>query len=192
MQRRTLLVKLFLLLKMALLASAWGEEAGKKEEEQKREGRKKKEEKGDGKKGEDRSAIRYYGQVEGVEDNTLWMGGRALWVQAPLLPYLAPGMVVEVAPEGITVLSPSSWAYYQGSGSPLGLGQGWVRIWWKEGGVPWRVLSGNRGQALLVARYQQGVWQAVPTGFTLPRPPQEGWWLLAMDGKVGRLIQRLE
>lgn len=154
MQRRTLLVKLFLLLKMALLASAWGEEAGKKEEEQKREGRKKKEEKGDGKKGEDRSAICYYGQVEGVEDNTLWMGGRALWVQAPLLPYLAPGMVVEVGPEGITVLSPSSWAYYQGSGSPLGLGQGWVRIWWKEGGVPWRVLSGNRGQALLVARYQ--------------------------------------
>ncbi|MFN4070837.1 MAG: hypothetical protein ACK4HT_04640, partial [Thermus caldifontis] len=90
------------------------------------------------------------------------------------------------------VLSPSSWAYYQGPGGLVGLGQGPVRVWWREGGVIWRVLSGPGGQALLVARYQKGSWQAVPGGFTLPRPPGEGWWLLALEGKTARLVQRPE
>lgn len=187
MRRRTLLIRLLLVLKAALLAPAWGGEDRTKGKgyEDKEKGRRERKE-------EDQVPGRYYGQLEGVEEDTLWMGGRALKVQTPLLPYLAPGMVVEVGPEGISVLSPSPWAYYQGPGRLVGLGQGSVRVWWTEGGVVWRALSGDGGQAFLVARYWQGAWQAVPKGFALPRPPKEGWWLLALDGQTGRLLKRLE
>ncbi|WP_105318441.1 hypothetical protein [Thermus tenuipuniceus] len=185
MRRRTILVKLFLLVVMVFLAPAWGEEEKKKKGEEEKSRR-------DKAKEEDQRALRYYGQVEGVEEDTLWVGGRALRVRTPLLPYLAPGMVVEVGPEGLTVLSPAVWAYYQGPGSLVGLREGPVRAWWGEGGVLWRVLPGYSGQASLVARYRQGTWQAVPKGLSLPRPPQEGWWLLALEGKTGRLIRRLE
>lgn len=187
MKRRTFLVKL-LLLAVAFLAPAWGEEEKEGEKKKGEEGKKRR----NGTKEGNRPALRYYGQVEGVEEDTLWVGGRALRVRTPLLPYLAPGMVVEVDPEGLAVLSPATWAYYQGPGDLVGLGQGPVRAWWGEGGVLWRVLPGYGGQTSLVARYQQGTWQAVPKGLSLPRPPQEGWWLLALEGKTGKLIRRLE
>lgn len=187
MKRRTLLVKL-LPLALAFLAPVWGEEEKEGEKKKGEEGRKRRDEA----KEENRPTLRYYGQVEGVEEDTLWVGGRALRVRTSLLPYLAPGMVVEVGPEGLAVLSPATWAYYQGPGNLVGLGQGPVRAWWGEGGVLWRVLPGYNGQASLVARYRQGTWQAVPKGLSLPRPPQEGWWLLALEGKTGKLIRRLE
>ncbi|WP_243090069.1 hypothetical protein [Thermus neutrinimicus] len=188
MRRRTFLVKLLPLLAVALLPSAWGEEGKEGGKRKSEEGKKRRDEA----KEDNRSTPRYYGQVEGVEEDTLWVGGRALQVRTPLLPYLAPGMVVEVGPEGLAVLSPATWSYYQGPGSLVGLGQGPVRAWWGEGGLLWRVLPGYGGQASLVARYRRGTWQAVPKGFSLPRPPQEGWWLLALEGKTGKLIRRLE
>lgn len=198
MKRRTFLIRFLLLLQLALSGQAWGgkdkeEEDRKKEKDKKeKEGEKQKENKEDEDEEENHASLRYYGYVEGVEEDVLWVGGRALRVRTPLLPYLAPGMVVEVGPEGILVLSPAAWAYYQGPGSLVGLGQGPVRAWWREGGAPWRVLPGYGGQALLVAHYQQGTWQAVPKGLSLPRPPQEGWWLLTLEGKTGQLVRRLE
>ncbi|WP_038056671.1 hypothetical protein [Thermus amyloliquefaciens] len=189
MRRRTFLAKL-LPLAVIFLAPAWGEEE-KKGSKEKKKGEEEKKGR-DEVKAENRPAPRYYGRVEGVEADTLWVGGRALRVHTPLLPYLAPGMVVEVGPEGLVVLNPAAWAYYQGPGSLVGLGEGPVRVWWGEDGAPWRVLPGYGEQASLVARYQRGTWQAVPKGLNLPRPPQDGWWLLALVGKTARLIQRLE
>lgn len=93
---------------MAFLAPAWGEEEKEGEKKKGEEGKKRKYEA----KEENRAALRYYGQVKGVEEDTLWVSGRALRVRTPLLPYPAPGMVVEVGPEGLAVLSPPTWAYH--------------------------------------------------------------------------------
>ncbi len=150
--------------------------------------------KGQGKHGETekQAPARYYGQVEGVEGQTLWMGGKAFQVSSYLVPYLAPGMVVEVEGGKIRVLYPTIWAYYQGPGNPVGLGQGPVRVWLTEGGVLWRALPGNTSEAVLVARYLKGTWQAVPRGFSLPQPPMKGWWLLVLEGSTAKLERWLQ
>ncbi|GLV48882.1 hypothetical protein TJA_19850 [Thermus sp. LT1-2-5] len=185
MTRRQLLARLALWpLAAQGLAGASGE--GEKRREEGKEAPKK-EEKGE-KRGE---RPVYYGRVEAVEAGTLWAGGRALPSSSPLLPYLAPGMVVEVAPEGLQVLVPEGWAYYEGPGSLFGLSLAWARLWWVEGKV-WKVLPGAGQEAILVARYHEGKWRGVPPGLSLPRPPKEGWWLVRLEGLKGRLERFLQ
>lgn len=122
-----------------------------------------------------------YGQVEAVEPGRLWVAGRALQPDSPLLPYLAPGMVVQVEGKKLKVLSPHAWAYYQGPGEPLGIARGRIRAWWKEE-VLWHVWPGKLEETLLVARYRQSAWLSTPQAIQLPKPPKEGWWLLKLDG----------
>lgn len=38
-----------------------------------------------------------------------------------------------------------------------------------------------------MARYRRGAWEEVPPGvFALPRPGQEGWWLVRLRGLEGK------
>lgn len=133
----------------------------------------------------------YYGRVEAVEEGRFWAGGRAFPSSSPLLPYLAPGMVVEVGPEGLRVLEPEAWAYGEGPGSLFGLPLAWARLWWVAGQV-WKALPGAGREAILVARYREGGWQGVPRGLSLPQPPKEGWWLLRLEGLKGSLMRLLQ
>jgi len=159
------------------LALASGRE-GKEEKERKKE------------KEEKEKRPLYYGRVEVVEEGQLWAGGRAIPSASPLLPYLAPGMVVELGPEGLKTLEPARWAYYEGPGAPWGLSLTWARVWW-VGGKVWKALPGTGREALLVAQYAEGKWRAVPPGLRLPRPPREGWWLLRLEGLEGALVRFL-
>jgi hypothetical protein len=158
---------------LALLAGGWalGEEG-----------------KGDKKKSEEEKKSRpvYYGKVEATDGKRVWVGGRSLEVDSPLLPFLAPGMVVGVEDGRLSVLSPGSWAYYQGPRSPLLPGEGRVRVWWAEGRL-WHALPTGDPETFLVARYRRGAWEEVPPGvFALPRPGQEGWWLVRLRGLEGK------
>lgn len=133
----------------------------------------------------------FYGQVRWSGERTI-VGNRELVGDDPWLPYLAPGMRLEVKGEvqgnrirvsEIEVKYPSAWAYYQGPAQVIGLEDGWIRAW----------LSGSAGRDLfkllpaagettpvLVACYERGGWRSVPLGLRPEvEPPEEGWWRLS-------------
>jgi len=189
MRRREVLGLLLSLLSGAALADSQEGKEGKKREEG--EKKHKGEEKTSPGASEEKENPVFYGQVEAVQGTTLWVAGRAFKVDSPLLPYLAPGMVVQVQGKSVAVVSPGAWAYYQGSGEALGLGRGPVRAWWKEG-LLWRVWPGGSQETLLVARFQHGAWQGVPPGLPLRKPPGEGWWLVWLEGGKVKGLKRLD
>lgn len=188
MSRRRLWKVLLLLI---LSLTSWGAASEREEEKSKKSGDDEKKGKGkrEDRETEDAEEERpYYGRVEAVVGSTVWAGGRAH--TSPLAPYLAPGMVVEVRGSQLRVLSPKAWAYYQGPGGPLGLGEGYHRVWWAEGHI-WKLWPGEKGPILLVARYKDRAWQGMPP-LPLPTPSREGWWLLT-GGPMGKgLAFRLE
>ena len=132
----------------------------------------------------------FYGQVRWSGERTI-VGSRELVGDDPWLPYLAPGMRLEVKGEvqgsrirvsRIEIKYPTVWAYYLGPAQVIGLEGGWIRAW----------LSGSAGRdlfkllpaagettPLLVACYERGSWRSVPLGLRPDaRPPEDGWWRL--------------
>ncbi|WP_038046399.1 hypothetical protein [Thermus caliditerrae] len=196
MRRREVLAFLLSLFPGAALADSREGKESKREKEEEKKKRKREDEAEEktkpGASSEDKKESPvFYGQVEAVQGTTLWVAGRAFKVDSPLLPYLAPGMVVQVQGKSVAVVSPGAWAYYQGSGEALGLGRGPVRAWWKEG-LLWRVWPGGSQETLLVARFQHGAWQGVPPGLPLRKPPGEGWWLVWLEGGKVKGLKRLD
>ncbi|WP_456414461.1 hypothetical protein, partial [Oceanithermus profundus] len=133
----------------------------------------------------------FYGQVRWSGERTI-VGNRELVGDDPWLPYLAPGMRLEVKGEAqgsrilvteIEIKYPTAWAYYLGPAQVIGLEGGWIRAW----------LSGSAGRDLfkllpatgettpvLVACYERGSWRSVPLGLRPDaRPPTDGWWRLS-------------
>ncbi|SDF48805.1 hypothetical protein SAMN04488243_1663 [Thermus arciformis] len=154
-----------------LLLSPWARADEHRKEEEKEEKKAKK---------EGRSTP-FYGQVEGVAEEGLWVAGRWVRPGGDLWRYFAPGMVVAVEGERVRVVEPRTWAYLQGPGAWAGLPGAWVRVWWAEGRL-WKSMKGASEEALVVARAAKGRWLGVPPSFRLLPAPQEGWWRLRLEG----------
>jgi len=124
----------------------------------------------------------YYGRVR-VTAPAVIVGQRRLIGDLALLGFLAPGMQVEVTGrvqagalrvERLRVLYPRRWAYYEG---PLP-GEGWRRIWFKDG-RPWRYQAIEPGPRVRLLACYDGGWQGLPPAL-LPEigMEQPGRWLL--------------
>jgi hypothetical protein len=76
--------------------------------------------------------------------------------------------------EGLRVLYPRRWAYYEG---PLP-GEGWRRTWFKDG-QPWRYQAETPGPRVRLLACYDGGWQGLPPALS-PEVPVEkpGLWLL--------------
>ena len=131
------------------------------------------------------------------------VGNRELVGQDPWLPFLVPGMRLEVRGKvvggniqaaHVVIRSPAVWSYYQGPLSLVGGGEGWARVWFEASGSKARPfyqkpLEPAGGPVQVLACYTPAGWQALPAGVE-PNvtPPRPGWWLLEGTWRGGRLL----
>ena len=144
----------------------------------------------------------FYGQVRWAGARTV-VGNRELVGQDPWLPFLVPGMRLEVRGKvvggniqaaHVVIRSPAVWSYYQGPLSLVGGGEGWARVWFEASGSEARPfyqkpLEPAGGPVQVLACYTPAGWQALPAGVE-PNvtPPRPGWWLLEGTWRGGRLL----
>ncbi|GIW35303.1 hypothetical protein [Meiothermus sp.] len=134
-----------------------------------------------------------YAEINLAKDGIVALSAGRLETTSPWAAYLAPRMLVKAQgrwengifyARSLEVTHPTFFSYYRGPGELLGLGAGWIEVWYtsaSEFGAVKRfalrsVTPGS--EPLLLARSSNGRWIALPAGLSPVAPPGQGWYLL--------------
>lgn len=133
-----------------------------------------------------------YDSVSVARGGTVMLTGGKLQTTSPWINYLAPGMWIRAEgtwsqdvfkASSLEIADPTYFSYYRGPASPLGLGNGWVEVWFSADGPNSSSkrlalqASSPSNEVTLLVRNEGGKTIAAPPGLPQLLNAPQGWVL---------------